>query len=220
MIINFSNTLDEQRVQEMIDESLGFTTGVVNLSTATDEEVKNVFTDSDRWLFSVNYSGLTYLEEYRNITSGGDVYIYFYTQGAEADSNNKIIFDNIYWVKINPSTGGRTFSTSTSQFVPDIIYSLDKMNEGQLSRLYSRINNSVVVTSPRFGAVWTYNRRHYVYSTGRGNVPPMGPHLYGTAIEYVNNVPILYYDEVTISHSGVVTHKEYTSSATLTPVTE
>ena len=69
------------QVQEMIDASLDFMTGVVNLSTATNEQVKAALSDPDRWLFSLNYSGETYLESRRSINSdsGATYYTsYFY----------------------------------------------------------------------------------------------------------------------------------------------
>lgn len=217
MIIDFSNRLTLKKVEEMIESAVSFTTGVINLSTATADEVKEAFTDPDRWLCSVTYSGDTYLEQYRRYqTSGEDISIYFYVPGAEADNSGKRIFDGVYSAVVTPSTGEVHFINVGYRFVPDIIYDLDQMNTAQLAYLGLRLfRANTGYDAGRFGAKWTYNGKQYVYSVGEGEAIPQGKILMGMSV--ASGLSITF-DAVYLASDGTVSHHEYTSNITLTPV--
>lgn len=224
MVINFTGGgITPAQVQEMIDASLDFTTGVLNLSTATDEQVKAAIDNPDRWLFSINYSGGTYLESDRRMSVSGGTYctIYFRVPGAQADSVYQRILDRETWVSITRSTGARSFPSSDNVlYATDIIYYLNSMNTEQLKFLAGRakmINwSNRMSPAARFTAKWHYNNRTYVFSTGSVNVE--GAYLIGTTFQGLPANKI-FYDIVHIdADTGAVTHTEYESNITLTQI--
>lgn len=224
MIINFSNTLDEQRVQEMINESLSFTASVINLTNATAEQVKEAFANPDGILCLADYSGETFMEQYRRATSSGYI-IFYYVPLAYAPDGYKI-YDGLMRVTVNTSTGEVTSELRTYTYAPNIIYDLDRMNSSQLSVLSERINAARSTTTLRtnagsFTAKWNYNGRQYVCIAGPGFYLAEGNALIGTSAILENRIPVIYYDLVVIDGPQVpLTHYEYTSNITLTPVTE
>lgn len=224
MVINFTGGggMTPAQVQEMIDASLDFMTGVVNLSTATNEQVKTALNDPDRWLFSLNYSGETYLESKRSINSDSSATYYtsyFYVPGAEASSKYTTIYDRMTWVEIVPSTGERIYPASGSiYYAPDTVYYLNNMNAEQLKVLASRASDkpwtSRMNSSPRFTAKWFYNNRMYIACAG-SETTSTGT-LIGSSFD-ASNMSVLY-DIVSISSEGVITHRLLESNITLTDI--
>ena len=223
MIIDFTNRITEAKVQEMINEALDFTTGVVNLSTATADEIKNAFTDPDRWLFTFNFSGDTYLEEYRRGPfSSGTYDIYFYVIGAPMGQPFSRIRDGRIVVNVNPSTGEVT--QGNLNYAPDIVYNLDRMSTDQLIFFANRLTMTYAYPDKaRFSATWTYNDKRYIYGAGTNTSVEGGMILsiYGTSVYYdsTDQSTKLYFDYITINKTtGAITHEEYSSNITLTPV--
>lgn len=215
MIIDFNNRITIQKVEELIEERLSLNTGVINLSTATANEVKDAFSFPEKWLTTINYSGETYMERYRRELNNGNYEIYYYVVGAEADNENSRIYDRILSVLVTPSTGDVEVYT-TIKHVPDTIYDLDKMNAEQLKVLRSRagIIQSANVGQKRFSATWTYNGKRYVYSSGYVN------NNNGTLIGTAYDNDEIFFDKITIMSTGTVNHAEYQSNITLTQITQ
>lgn len=220
MIIDFTNRITEAKVQEMINDALDFTTGVLNLSNATADEVKTAFSDPDRWLFSYTHSGETYLEKYRRgpFASTGEYEIQFYVQGASSGQPFSRIEDGRLYVYANPTTGA-VRPGSHIAYAPDIIYNLDRMTaeqliflEGRLRNIYSHPDNA------RFSAFWTYNGKRYVYAAG--SIDTMTTfEITGTCFYYNRQEGVkIYYDNIYIDPNGTITHSEFVSDTTLTPV--
>jgi len=219
MIIDFTNRITEAKVQQMINDAMDFTTGVINLSNATAEQVKTAFTDPDRWLCTITYSGATYMEQYRIPNSGGTtVGIYFYVPGASADTTQRQINDGVYFVSVDTTTGAVSDRLLSIAWAPNIIYELDKMNAEQLKFLNKRINNNSTRATGknRFSAVWTHNGKTYVYSAGILNAVGLGNVIAGTAIIQENGAFAVYYDMVSIDTQGTLIHNEFSSNIVLT----
>lgn len=218
MIIDFTNRITEAKVQEMINDAVDFTTGVLNLSYATSGQVQEALADPDRWVFSINYSGntntgMTYLQHHVHETSDFKT-VYFYVVGAEA-AWQQLIYDKRLYARIDKSTYEVT--TGVTGYAPDIIYDLDQMNTEQLIVLAGRRNTPTAgFQRNRFIARWTYNNRYYIASVGIQNSAEFM--MVGTCMAFENLVPKIYYDVLYIDPNGIVTHNEYVSDATLTPV--
>lgn len=217
MIINFNGDISKQEVQEMIDAAVDFTTGVLNLSYATSGQVQEALADPERWVFSINYSGntnsgMTYLQHHVHETSAATT-VYFYVVGAQA-AWRRLIYDQQLYARIDKTTYEVT--TGLSDYAPDIIYDIDLMNTEQLIVLEGRRDTSRYFNEQRFIAKWTYNNRHYVSSVGHPNMSEFV--LVGTCIAFENLVPKIYYDLLFIDSNGTITHREYLSDITLTPV--
>ena len=209
------------QVQEMIDAALDFTTGVINLSNATADQVKSAFSDPDRWLCSIDWSGDTYLEQYRSVGNSGTSYtLYFYVMGAQPTQQRKKIMDVIIRARVTPSTGAVEIDTTPYDYVPNTIYDFDQMNSAQTAVVFTRVGgHSLMSNIKRFSAVWTYNGRNYVYSTGNGiNTPNL--YLLGSTLKNVNGVITIYYDSLQIGSDGTLTHHEYSSNIQLTSIQE
>lgn len=220
MIIDFTNRITEAKVQQMINDAMDFTTGVINLTNATAEQVKTAFTDPDRWLCTITYSGSTYMEQYRTATTSGAV-IYFYVPRANGRSGANI-YDGLLHATVDSATGEVTTNLSTGQYAPDTIYDLDRMNQAQINALITRIfyanSGSVYYRNVgRFTVRWTYNNKQYVYSVGRGYQLPDGESLIGTSMVIENTIPVIYYDIAVLTTNGI-THNEYVSNIAFTPV--
>lgn len=216
MIIDFTNRITEAKVQEMINEAVDFTTGVLNLSYATSGQVQEALSDPQRWVFSINYSGntnsgMTYLQHHVHETSAATT-VYFYVVGAQA-AWRRLIYDRQLYARIDKSTYEVT--TGLSDYTPDIIYDIDQMNTEQLIVLTGR-KNVTQFNGQRFIAKWTYNNRQYIGSVGL----PLAAEfeIVGTCMAFENQVPKIYYDYLFIYSNGTVTHREYVSDSTLTPV--
>ena len=223
MIIDFTNRLTEAKVQEMIDVSMmSFTgyTGVINLSTASAAEVKKAFEEPDKWLTSINYSGETYLEHHRRAIRGGEEYdIYYYVVGASADTLVRRIYDRVKYVELDPATG-EILHTDESDYVPDVIYDLDRMNANQLLVVRDRAIRQVIATrnnQHRFSAVWRVGERFYM-ACARGFGKDSMVWLLGmTAATVAPNLTV-YYDLIYIDSQGTLTHNEYTCNTVFTPL--
>ena len=220
MVINFNGGggVSRAEVQEMINQAVDFNTGVLNLSYATSGQVQEALADPERWVFSIDYSGntnsgMTYLQHHVHQTSAATT-VYFYVVGAQA-AWKKLIYDRQLYARINKSTYEVT--TGLSDYVPDIIYDLDQMNTEQLIVLAGRRNTPTAdFQRSRFIARWTYNNRQYIQSVGLPFVTEFG--IVGTCMAFENNIPKIYYDNIYIDSNGTITHYEYVSDATLTPV--
>ena len=227
MIIDFTNRLTEAKVQEMINYAMDFTTGVINLSKASAEEIISAFTDPDRWLCAIDWSGETYLEQERRTLNTGSVQLSFYVIGASADTFSKKIYDRLLSATVTPSTGEVYISSSGSHFVPNIIYDLDCMNAEQLKRLAIRVQrttSAVYTHAKEFYATWTYNGKRYNASVGY-NSDTLYPYLMGTALDITYHAPEIYndtleiyYDRIVITNQGTIIHTEYASNIALTLV--
>lgn len=220
MVIDFSGGITESRVQQMIDDALDFTTGVLNLSNATAEQVQEAFTDPDRWLFSVDWSGSTYLEQYRTLGNSGNSYtIFFYVMGAQPSQSRKKILDVVIRARVTPSTGAVVIDTTPYDYAPDIIYDFDQMNSAQTAIVFQRMmNDALKVSKERFTAVWTYNGNRYqifagYYSGGSAFYLP-GAALVSTTMPDFE----LDFDILGINSDGSIFHNEYTSNIQLTKV--
>lgn len=220
MVINFNGGgggVTPAQVQEMIDESLSFTTSILNLSHATQEEVHDAMVDPDRWLFSIDYSGYTYLEEFRRSRAGGAKNIYFYVEGATPDNDDKRICDRMLIVGVTRA-GEVTIVDSEYYYVPDIIYDLNEMNAAQLIRFKTRINSQLGYYNNRFGAVWSYNGKKYCYSNPKvgGTTLSFPNDIVGQAMTNEDGTLVLCYDILGISNEGVLQHTEYVADTTFT----
>ena len=221
MVINFNGGggMTPAEVQQMIDAALDFTTGVLNLSNATADEVRTAFSDPDRWLFSYTHSGETYLEKYRRGPySAGTYDIYFYVQGATSGQPFSRIEDGRLVVSVNPITGA--VEPGRIGYAPDIVYNLDRMSTEQLIFLEGRLRNVFAFPdNARFSATWTYNNRRYFYSAGVidniTNFQIVGTCVYYDSATETRNV---YYDEIFIHSNGSIIHNEFLANTTLTPV--
>ena len=224
MIIDFAGGINESRVQEMINESLSFTASVINLTNASAEEIKTAFANPDGVLCLADYSGMTYFEQYRRTVTNGNILVYFYVVGAEADSDYKRIYDKVLSIQVTPSTGEVSISDSNSRgWAPNIIYDLDRMNAAQRKVLSDRLRYpgvSAQVNMHSFSVVWTYNGKRYVYSTGAPFAGGLnGYSLIGTSIPdlYTTANPTVSFCKVDISNEDI-SYQEYTSNIVLTPV--
>lgn len=213
MIINFNGDISKQEVQEMINSAVDFNTGVLNLSYATSGQVQEALADPTRWLFSIDYSGATYLEHHRRETTGSTI-VHFYVLGAEPSGWRYGILDKTLYAQINKSTYAIT--TGSNDYAPDIIYNLSKMSVEQLKVLAKR-GRAQAPNGLRFGAVWTYNDYNYVCSAKFPDYPNY-LYLLGTAADFGSGFPpTVHYDVVEIDSDGNISHTEYDSNITLTP---
>ena len=220
MVIDFSGGITEAKVQQMINDAMDFTTGVINLTNATAEQVKEAFTDPDRWICTITYSGATYMEQYRLTNTGDTVNIHFYVPAVSASTVSRRINDGVYHVTVNTSTGAVSGNLLTYTWAPDIIYDLDDMSAEQLKFLSRRIENtSSSIGKDRFSMVWNYHDRTYVYSGLKKYALPTGTAIAGTALDYENGGFVMYYDFIVIdSTDGTISHYEYVSNIAFTPV--
>lgn len=220
MVINFNGGggVSRAEVQEMINQAVDFNTGVLNLSYATSGQVQEALADPERWVFSINYSGntnsgMTYLQHHVHQTSASTT-AYFYVVGAQA-AWRKLIYDRQLYARIDKSTYEVT--TGLSDYAPDIIYDLDQMNTEQLKVLAGRRNVGHRFTEGRFIAKWIYNSRQYIQSVGLPLTAEF--EIVGTCMASETGISKIYYDFIYInSDDGTITHREYVSDATLTPV--
>ena len=169
MVINFSNTLDERMVQEMIDAALSGLTisgGLVNLSTASAGEIISACTD-DSTIFSINYSGKTYTEQYRE-SSGDSLYVYFYVIGAQADEPAYEIYDAVRRATINANTGAVSIGNIPDSYAANIYYDLDRMNQSQIDVFAERLYNIFKYKNSFFTAAWTYDNKRFIYALSHG----------------------------------------------------
>ena len=212
MIINFNGDISKQEVQEMIDAAVDFTTGVLNLSYATSGQVQEALAVPNRWLFSIDYSGETYLEQSR-IESGASYIVTFYVNVCGIGYNGYRFNDGILLATVDVETG--LISTAISDdYAPNIIYNLYQMTSTQLLRFGNRLLGNVYFNPYKecFDAVW-YLAGHF-YKYGGVIKYAEGVQFYGTCL----NGTVVYYDIVSISRGGGLSHTEYTSNIQLTPV--
>lgn len=219
MIIDFTNKITEAKVQEMINEAVDFTTGILNLSKATPQQVIDACTDPDRWIFSIDYSGDTYIQRYKRSIRSGETYdVYFYVRGVAGGVAFSRIDDGRIVVNVNPTTG--EVRVGNLDYAPDIIYNLDRMTADQLIFLEGRLRNIYPFPDKaRFSAFWTYNGKRYVYSAGSIDTTTTFE-ITGTCFYYDRTQGIykIYYDNIYIDSNGTIHHAEFESNITLTPV--
>lgn len=197
------------QTQDAINAAYSSITGVLNLTYATSGQVQEALTN--KWAFSIDYSGETYIEQlHRNFQNS--ISVIFYVQGAYAAERRKI-YDRILSASV--SLTAYTVTTAITDYVPDIIYDLTNMTTDQLKALYER-TLSENINGARFSAVWDYNDEHYV-CCGRFPTITGGMSLLGSTGEY-GITPYVFYDVVYISSDGTILHTEYQSNITFTPV--
>lgn len=193
------------------------TTGTLNLSTASADEVKAACENMDQYVFLAYYGNKTYVEEMRN-----DAYqIYFYVTEPRTSAATAMDFqlrETLLSATLHPDTGLVTFSTGETEYgiaeyAPNIIYTLNGMSAGQLLRLKERIMNdyqhSPVISA--FLVRWFYQNHEYIWTGNYTATPPSGKGLVGRSIgiDYSGETPkvILSMDYVFITDQGELEHR-------------
>ena len=167
------------------------TTGTLNLSTASADEVKAACENMDQYVFLAYYGNKTYVEEMRN-----DAYqIYFYVTEPRVSAATAMDFqlrETLLSATLHPDTGLVTFSTGETEYgiaeyAPNIIYTLNGMSEEQVIRLRERLMNDYqrIPVISAFMIRWHRPGGWYVWNGNWQNV--LGGGLFGYAVG--ENIP-------------------------------